>query len=114
MTGKVTLFEPRMPACRRALARYLRNIADCIEADMAETEPNAALLVLTGRTRHEVLHVGNNAEPGFIDGAIAAARAVYCTPYETEGGNLRPRTHQYGSGRKVADVVPMLHRGAAP
>lgn len=110
----VTDFTERSgtPPARRALARYLRELAEIIEADESETAPNAALVVLTGRTRHEVLHVGNNAEPGFIRGAILAAQAVYTPHYDTAGGNIRPRTHNYGFGRAVADLVQMRPRAA--
>lgn len=100
----------RTPPARRALARYLRELAEVIENDEAATAPNAAVVILTGRTRHEVLHVGNDAEPGFIRGAILAAQAVHTPHYETAGGNIRPRTHNYASGRKVADLVPLKTR----
>lgn len=102
----------RVPPARRSLARYLRELANVIEANEAETEPNAAVVILTGRTQHEVLHVGNDHEPGFIRGAILAAQAVHMPRYDTEGGNIRPRTHNYASGRTVADLVVL--RGRQP
>ncbi|MEN9062882.1 hypothetical protein [Ponticoccus litoralis] len=100
----------RTPPARRALARYLRELAEVIEADEAETAPNAAVVILTGRTQHEVLHVGNDEEPGFIRGALLAAQAVHTPHYDTAGGNIRLRTHTYASGRRAADLVTLQKR----
>ena len=103
----VVRLNPEMPKARRDLARWLREIADSIEADAAETEPNAALLVLAGAERFEVLWKGEDIDPGFTRGAITAARAVLCSGYETAGENLRPRSHQYGAPRGVAKVYEL-------
>ena len=107
----VTQLQPRVPKSRKDLARQLREWADIIDADMAETEPNACLLVMTGRTQHEVLWFGSAVEGAFLSGALAAATAVIRAPFLTEGGSVRPRTHNYASGRKVADVVMLKKEG---
>ncbi|MEL7281322.1 MAG: hypothetical protein AAGK79_13260 [Pseudomonadota bacterium] len=107
----VTQMQPRVPKSRRDLARQLRDWADIIEADGAETEPNACLMVMTGRTQHEVLWFGGAVEGQFLSGALQAAHAVIRAPFETVGGQIRPRTHQYGSGRKIADVVMLRKEG---
>lgn len=106
----VVQFHPAIPKARRALARYLREMADIIDADMADVEPNAALIVLTGRTKHEVVWTGGDTEPRFLYGALEAARAVLCTPYDTVGGHQRPRTHSYGAGKQEAQVVTLIRR----
>lgn len=103
----VTPFAPRVPWARRDLARYLRDLAAIIENNEADVEPNAALIVLTGRTHHEVLWVGATLEPGFAGGAVAAASAVVNAPFETEGRNWRPRTHGYQGGRIAGEVLPL-------
>ena len=109
----VKRFQPSAPKSRTELVRYLRDLADVIEAETAETDPRAALIVLTGPSRHEVLHVGHNSEPGFICGALQAAQAVYNAPFKTIGGNIRPRTHRYAGGPKRGDVVYINREGQA-
>lgn len=103
----VVKFEPKTPKATTELVQYLRKIADHIEAGETETDPRSALLVLTGPVQHEVLHVGHDAEPGFLTGALEAARAVYNANYNTHGGNIRPRTHQYSGGAERGDLTPI-------
>lgn len=110
----VVNFEPSVPSARRSLARYLRDLANVIDADLAEVEPNAALIVLTGRTAHEVVWTGGHSEPGFLRGALAAAVAVIQTSYPTMGDRQRPRTHIYGSGRRDAEIVSITKKETQP
>lgn len=110
----VTELQPRIPKSRKDLARQLREWADLIAQDLVETEPNACLLVVTGRKQHEVLWLGGKVEGRFLSGALQAATAVIRAPFETVGGNVRPRTHGYASGRPVADVVEInAHKSEA-
>ncbi|MBW3243233.1 hypothetical protein KUV57_11050 [Epibacterium sp. DP7N7-1] len=104
----VHTLKPRGRDAGKELATYLRQLADHIESGEVETEPRAAMIVLTGRERHEVLHCGHSAEPGFLPGAVRAAEAVYLTPYMRAGGNMCPRTHQYGANEPDRENVVTL------
>jgi len=99
-----------VPRGRRELARWLRDLADTIESDRAETEPSAALVVLTGDARHEVLWTGHEHQPGFLRGAICAAYAVVTPTYDTAGSNVRPRTHGYAGHKREATVMEISKR----
>lgn len=93
-------------AAHRKLARWLRDLADYIEADELETEPHAALIVLTGANQHEVLMAGYGDDASGCDGAAHAATAVVSPSYRTEGGNTRTRNHtRYGLALRKANIV---------
>lgn len=93
-------------AAHRRLARWLRELADYIEADDLETEPHAALIILTGSEQHEVLCAGYGEDRDGCDGAVYAAMAVTSPAYRTAGGNVRPRNHaKYGSPLRKANIV---------
>lgn len=90
----------------RRLARWLRELAAYIEADDLETEPHAALIVLTGSEQHEVLMAGYSEDARGANGAMNAARAVISPSYRTEGGNIRQRNHDhYGMPLRKANIV---------
>lgn len=93
-------------AAHRRLARWLRDLADYIEGDQLETEPHAALIVLTGVAQHEVLIAGYGDDNRGCEGAMNAARAVIAPSYRTEGGNIRARNHDhYGMVLRKSNIV---------
>jgi hypothetical protein len=82
---------------RRDLARWLREIADLMEADLLETEPHAALIVLTGTERHEMASAGYSEGGDGFDGAVNAAWSIGTAHYERVGGAFAMRNHpRYG------------------
>lgn len=98
--------DAKTRAAHRRLARWLRELADYIESDQLETEPHAALIVLTGVEQHEVLMAGYGEDSRGCDGAMNAARAVISPSYRTEGGNIRPRAHDhYGLRLRKSNIV---------
>lgn len=102
-------------AAHRRLARWLRELADYIEADELETEPHAALIVLTGAEQHEVLIAGYGEDRGGCDGAIYAAHAVTLTNFRTEGGNIRPRNHAlYGQPLRKQNIIDFTPAARKP
>lgn len=104
MADKVIGFKG-VPAARRHLARQLREMADIISADMAETEPHGILMCLMGATQFEVIAVGQ-AE-GWI-GARQAMSAVLMARFDTVGGNIRQRVHQMYQPRDAAEILPLV------
>ncbi len=90
---------------RRDLAQYLRIIADAIEADDAETEPHALLLVLTGRTQHEVLAAGYADDGAGFSGATRCMVGMDAA-WPTAGRNIRQRQHdRYGAPYERENVT---------
>ncbi|WP_238368808.1 hypothetical protein [Mesobacterium pallidum] len=97
-----------VPAPRRSLARMLRELADIIEADQAETEPHGILLCLMGAAQYEVIGIGDME--GY-SGARHAMHAVTSARFDTVGGNIRMRDHQIYQPRGAAEVTPLHVRG---
>lgn len=101
-------------AAHRKLANWLRELADIIEADSIETEPHAALIVLTGTEQHEVLCAGYGSDGHGAQGAAYAAQTVMTTSYRTEGQNIRPRDWlQYGGllrQENIVDFTPVARK----
>lgn len=93
-----------VPAPRRTLARQLRQLADIIEADEAETEPHGILMCLMGAQQYEVVGLGETE--GWV-GARTAMSAVLSATFETTGGNIRPRHHRMYQPRGAAAVTPL-------
>jgi hypothetical protein len=94
-----------IPASRRTLARHLRDLADIIEADEAETEPHGIMMCLMGATQFEVIGVGETE--GWA-GARQAMGAVLSATFKTVGGNIRTRQHQIYHPRSAATVTPLI------
>lgn len=102
-------------AAHRKLAQWLRELANYIEADELETEPHAALIVLTGTEQHEVLIAGYGSDARGCDGAAFAAKAVITTGFRTVGGNIRPRDHgRYGSPLRKQNIVDFTPAARKP
>lgn len=102
--AKVVSFHG-VPAPRRALARQLRELADIIEADGAETEPHGVMMCLMGASQFEVIGIGDTE--GW-SGARQAMSAVLSATFKTEGGNIRPRRHKIYQPRGTAEVTPLI------
>lgn len=94
-----------VPAPRRRLARMLRELAEIIEADQAETEPHGIMMCLMGAHQFEVIGIG---ETEGWTGARAAMNAVLSARFDTVGGNIRTRGHQCYQPRKAAEIVPLI------
>lgn len=94
-----------IPAPRRRLARQLRELADIIEADEAETEPHGVLMCLMGAAQFEVIGIGDTE--GWT-GARAAMDAVLGARFDTFGGNIRTRQHRVYQPRGAAAVTPLV------
>lgn len=96
-----------LPKARRQLARYLRDIADAIESDQAETEPHAFLMVLTGREQHEVLVGGYGMDRAGFYGAHQAVQTIIANSYRRRGGNIcrRDQGGPYGGVLRHENVV---------
>ena len=63
---------------RQHLAEWLREMADLIEADQVFVEPRAALVVLSGSTTSEALHMGFGRAGGpTMTDAYQAARQLF-------------------------------------
>jgi hypothetical protein len=91
---------------RRELARWLREIAGDIESDVLETEPHAAILVLTGPEWHEMVSAGYSKDGHGFDGAVNAAYSIGSAHYQRQGGNLARRDHpKYGRPYRSDNVV---------
>lgn len=102
--AKFPAAKARRLAAQQRVARYLRELADVIEKDEAETEPTAALIVLTGTSQHEVLSIGFGADATGL--TEAAEVAVHCTrPYPTRGRNIRRRYAYRAPPLTGGDVV---------
>lgn len=93
-----------VPAPRRYLARQLRDLADIIEADQAETEPHGIMMCFMGAAQFEVVGIGDTE--GWA-GARQAMHAVTTASFETVGGNVRVRDHARYQPRKAAEVTPL-------
>ena len=94
-----------IPPARRRLARMLRELADIIEADQAETEPHGIMMCLMGAHQFEVIGIGETE--GWV-GARATMNAVLSARFDTMGGNIRMRDHFAYRPRKAAEVVPLV------
>lgn len=94
-----------IPAPRRALARQLRELADIIDADQAETEPHGIIMCLMGAAQFEVVGIGQTE--GWTGGR-AAMDAVLNARFDTVGGNIRPRHHAIYQPRGAAQVTPLV------
>ncbi len=94
-----------IPAPRRTLARQLRDLADIIDADQAETEPHGIMMCLMGASQYEVVGIGETE--GWA-GARSAMYAVLSASFETIGGNIRPRQHRMYQPRGAAAVTPLI------
>lgn len=79
-------------ARRNELAEYLRTVAKWIQADDAECEPSALMLVLSGKAGDEVVWKGyaGNAEVSLRDAGHAAYAQVN-TQFKRRGGNFHDR-----------------------
>lgn len=98
--------DAKVRAAHRRLARWFRELADYIEADELETEPHAAMIVLTGSEQHEVLIAGYSSDVSGCNGAMYAAQTVLSSAFRTAGGNIRPRDHSlYGLPLRKANIV---------
>ena len=93
-----------VPAPRKYLADQLRELADIIESDQAETEPHGIMMVLMGAYQFEVVGIG---ETEGWTGARQALHAVTRASFETMGGNIRVRDHAIYQPRGKADVTPL-------
>jgi hypothetical protein len=80
----------RQATSRMRLVRWLRELADIIEADQAATEPHAVLITLTGKSQHEVVSFGyGRDDQGFREaGEVAHKVASF---WRTMGRNIRKR-----------------------
>jgi hypothetical protein len=96
-----------VPAPRRHVARQLRELADIIERDEAETEPHGIMMVLMGASQFEVIGVGDTE--GWT-GARQAFHAVTSATFATVGGNIRMRDHAVYQPRSAAAVTPLMVR----
>ena len=76
---------------RAQLATYLRELADLVENDEVETDPTAALIVLSGPEEHEVICCGYGDDDHAIDEAAMVAGFVVRGSFVTLGGNRRKR-----------------------
>jgi hypothetical protein len=94
-----------VPAPRRRLARMLRELAEIIETDQAETEPHGIMMCLMGAHQFEVIGIG---ETEGWSGARSAMTAVLSARFDTIGGNIRTRDHFLYQPRGSADVVPLI------
>lgn len=94
-----------IPAPRRRLARQLRELADIIEADDAETEPHGIMMCLMGASQFEVIGIG---ETEGWSGARQALSAVTYASFDTIGGNIRTRQHRIYQPRGMAEVTPLI------
>jgi hypothetical protein len=93
-----------IPAPRRTLARQLRELAEIIEADQAETEPHGILMCLMGAAQFEVIGIGETE--GWA-GARQTMDAVLLARFDTVGGNIRSRQHRMYQPRGAAAVTPL-------
>lgn len=93
-----------IPAPRRTLARQLRELADILEADQAETEPHGIMMCLMGAAQFEVVGIGETE--GWA-GARQAMDAVLSARFDTIGGNVRTRQHRMYQPRGAAAVTPL-------
>ena len=94
-----------VPAPRRRLAKMLRELADIIEADQAETEPHGIMMCLMGAHQFEVIGIG---ETEGWTGGKAAMNAVLTARFDTIGGNIRMRDHWQYQPRKAAEITPLV------
>ncbi len=94
-----------IPAPRRYLARQLRELADIIENDDAETEPHGILMCLMGAAQFEVIGIG---ETEGWSGARQAMNSVLFARFDTMGANIRTRQHRIYQPRGAADVTPLV------
>lgn len=106
--------EVRHAADRQRLAAWFRQIADYLDANILETEPHAALVVLAGREQYEVVSCGFTKDALGYREAIWAVKQVCDPSYRTVGGNIRKR-HTYistpiGSGHNVIDGAFPSHK----
>lgn len=93
-----------IPAPRRSLARQLRELADIIESDEAETEPHGIMMCLMGSAQFEVVGIGNTE--GWT-GARQAMHSVVSARFDTVGGNVRMRDHKMYQPREAASITPL-------
>jgi hypothetical protein len=115
--AEVLRFTGQSHTARKRLADFLREIADAIESDRAETEPHAFVMCLTGPTRHEVIGDGYQSDPEGWRGARAALAAIQYARFKTEGGNMRKRDHRmYGrpSDEKLENFASQLQLRTVP
>jgi hypothetical protein len=114
--GNVVRFDGSgPPKSRRELARWLREIAALVEADGLETEPHAALVVLTGADRHEVVSAGYGEDEEGFDGAVSAAYSIGTCHYERVGGNIALRNHpRYGRPYRSQNIAQFVLPAAKP
>ncbi|WP_417261648.1 hypothetical protein [Celeribacter sp.] len=94
-----------IPAPRRRLARQLRELADIIDSDQAETEPHGILMCLMGASQFEVIGIG---ETEGWTGARAAMQSVLFATFDTVGGNIRLREHRKYQPRASAEISPLI------
>lgn len=94
-----------VPAPRRHLARQLRELAEIIETDQAETEPHGIMMCLMGAAQFEVVGIGNTE--GW-SGARQAMHAVLGASFDTVGGNIRMRDHRIYQPRGAAEITPLV------
>lgn len=100
-----------IPAPRRYLARQLRELADIIEADQAETEPHGIMMCLMGAAQFEVVGIGDTE--GWA-GARQAMYSVLSAQFDTVGGNIRVREHAMYQPREAAAVTPLVIKFKEP
>lgn len=93
-----------VPPARRIVASQLRELADIIASDAAETEPHGIVMCLMGATQFEVVCIGQTE--GW-SGAKSAMNAVLSARFDTIGGNIRQRHHHMYNPRAPAEVVPI-------
>lgn len=76
---------------RKRLAEWFRAIAQHIEGNEIERPPLAAMIVLSGTTGDEVLHIGYQQEGVSLPQAGTAAQRMATAPYPRRGGNFFDR-----------------------
>ncbi|MTI12141.1 hypothetical protein [Sansalvadorimonas verongulae] len=89
----VLTFPARLEHLRQKsrLADYLRTMADYIDSDATECEPEAILMVLSGDKYHEVLGIGHDDKEGLFGEAAASAFSHSRCTYNRRGGNKYDR-----------------------
>jgi hypothetical protein len=86
--------------------RYLREVADLLDANDAETEPTAALLVLSGRRNHEVVCCGYGDDAwGYEEASHAAYFVARASGYPTMGRNRRERGDYIARPLRHSNIV---------
>lgn len=81
--------SPRAFRNRKDIADYMRIIADHIEKNETETEPESILIVLIGKKQFDILHTKENKET--LRQAANKAAYHFGLRFKRRGGNVYER-----------------------